>query len=71
MSLRCRACIKCRTYIVIHPDNPINQADIKNFERQHTGHTIMTADINEVKGVYAPSTNNGGANHNGESMENM
>lgn len=60
MSVRCRACIKCRTYIVIHADNPINQVEIKNFERQHTGHTVMTADLNEVKGVYSPFTNNGG-----------
>ena len=60
MSLRCRACIKCKTYIVIHADNPINQVDIKNFERKHTSHMIMTVDLNEVKGVYNPSTNNGG-----------
>ena len=59
MSLRVRACIKCRQYIVIHPDNPVNQVDIKKFERKHTGHTIMTSDLNEVKGVYTTSTNNG------------
>jgi len=60
MSLRCRACIKCKTYMVIHPDNPINQVDIKKFERKHTGHTVMTVEINEVKGAYSPSTNNDG-----------
>jgi hypothetical protein len=65
MSLRVRACIKCRSYIVIHPDNPINQADIKNFERKHTGHTIMTSDLNEVKGVYTPFSDNG----NGQSSD--
>jgi hypothetical protein len=59
--LRCRACIKCKEYIVIHPDNPINQVDIKKFERKHTGHTVMTVDMNEVKGAYAPHTNNGDA----------
>ena len=59
MSLRCRACIKCKTYIVIHADNAINQLDIKNFERRHTNHTIITVDINEVKGVYSPSVSNG------------
>ncbi|MFW9824291.1 MAG: hypothetical protein ACFFE4_15215 [Candidatus Thorarchaeota archaeon] len=60
MSLRCRACIKCKTYIVIHADNPVNQLEIKNFERKHTGHTVMTAELNEVKGVYSPITSNGG-----------
>jgi hypothetical protein len=60
MSLRCRACIKCKTYIVIHAANPINQVDIKSFERKHTSHTIITVDLNEVKGVYSPFTNNGG-----------
>ncbi len=58
--VRARACIKCREYIVIHPDNPINQVDIKKFERKHISHTIMTVDLNEIKGVYAPSTNNDG-----------
>ena len=65
MSLRVRACIKCRQYIVIHPDNPVNQVDIKKFERKHTGHTVMTSDINEVKGVYTISSNNG----NGQSSD--
>ncbi len=60
MSLRCRACIRCKTYVVIHAENPINQVKIKNFERKHTNHTIMTVELNEVKGVYSPSTNNGG-----------
>lgn len=60
MSLRCRACIKCKTYLVIHADNPINQVEIKNFERKHTSHMIMTVELNEVKGVYSPFTNNGG-----------
>ncbi len=60
MSLRCRACIKCKTYVVIHADNPVNQVQIKNFERKHTSHTIMTVELNEVKGFYSPVTNNGG-----------
>ena len=59
MSLRCRACIKCKTYIVIHADNPINQVEIKTFERNHTNHTIMTVDLNEVKGIYSPFSTNG------------
>jgi hypothetical protein len=50
---------------VIHPDNPINQVDIKKFERKHTGHTVMTSDLNEVKGVYTAQSNNG----NGQSSD--
>ena len=65
--MRARACIKCREYIVIHPDNPINQLDIKKFERKHTSHTIMTVDLNEIKGTYNPHKNNGKAN----SIENI
>jgi len=46
--------------MVIHPENPINQVDIKKFERKHTSHTIMTVDLNEIKGTYALSTDNDG-----------
>jgi len=58
MSVRCRACIKCRTYLVIHPSNPVNQVEIKRFEKQHLGHTIVTVDLNEIKGSYSSSKNN-------------
>ena len=68
ISLRCRACIKCKSYVVIHPDNPINQVDIKKFERQHTGHTIVTVDLNEVKGAYSSFTNNGASQSSEESV---
>ncbi|MFW9872956.1 MAG: hypothetical protein ACFFG0_07630 [Candidatus Thorarchaeota archaeon] len=57
--VRARACIKCREYMVIHPDNPINQVEIKKFERKHTAHTIITVDLNEIKGAYASFVNNG------------
>ncbi|MHA2277659.1 MAG: hypothetical protein ACXAC2_17905 [Candidatus Kariarchaeaceae archaeon] len=59
--VRARACIKCREYIVIHPNNPINQAIIKKFERHHMAHTIVTVDINEIKGTYSSFSNNGHA----------
>ena len=55
----CRACIKCREYLVIHPANPINQLEIKKFEKRHSLHTIITVDLNEIKGVYDPFKNNG------------
>lgn len=59
--MRARACIKCKEYIVIHPDNPINQLDIKKFEKRHVGHTIMTVDLNEIKGIYNLFKDNGAA----------
>ncbi|MFX0039153.1 MAG: hypothetical protein ACFE9C_16110 [Candidatus Hodarchaeota archaeon] len=62
MSVRCRACIKCRSYIVIHPSNPINQVEIKTFEKQHLGHTVVTVDLNEVKGSYTSVKNHGAEN---------
>jgi len=52
MIVRCRACVKCKQYMIIHPDNPINQLDIKSFERRHLNHTIMTVGLGEVKGLY-------------------
>ncbi|MEE9378117.1 MAG: hypothetical protein V3V33_08785 [Candidatus Lokiarchaeia archaeon] len=57
MSVRVRACIRCKEYIVIHPDNPINQVEIKKFEKVHLGHTVMTTDLNEVKGAYSSIKN--------------
>jgi hypothetical protein len=57
--VRCRACSRCRKYIIIHPGNPINQLEIKKFEKKHLGHTIMTVDLNEIKGMYEPFKNNG------------
>ena len=55
MSVRVRACIKCRMYIVIHPGNPVNMVEIKKFEKKHLGHTVVTVDLNEVKGTYSSS----------------
>jgi ribosomal protein L33 len=56
--VRCRACIKCREYIVIHPSNPVNLLEIKKFEKKHSRHTIVTMDLNEVKGIYESFKNN-------------
>ncbi len=62
MSVRARACIKCKEYVIIHPGNPINQVEIKKFEKVHLGHTIVTVDLNEVKGAYSSYKN--GTNEN-------
>ncbi len=51
--IRARACIRCKQYMVIHPESPINQLDIKKFEKKHLNHTIMTVGLGEIKGVYS------------------
>ncbi|MFW9998743.1 MAG: hypothetical protein ACFE9Q_05865 [Candidatus Hodarchaeota archaeon] len=60
--MRARACIKCREYVVIHPSNPVNQLDIKKFEKKHLGHTIVTVDLSEIKGIYSTFKDHGAEN---------
>ena len=50
--MRARACIKCKEYIVIHPNNPQNQTKIEFFERKHHLHTLITIDVDEIKDQY-------------------
>ena len=50
--IRARACIKCREYVIIYTNNPENQNVIKFFEGNHKGHTLITLDLDEVKGQY-------------------
>ncbi len=50
--IRARACIKCREYVKIQPDDPENQELIKSFEGNHKRHTLITLDIDEVKDQY-------------------
>lgn len=52
VQIRVRACMKCREYAAIHPENSANQGVIKLFEGKHRGHTIVTLDFNEVKGTF-------------------
>ncbi len=47
-----RACIKCREYVIVEPNNPKNQEGIKIFEEKHKGHTLITLELDEVKGKY-------------------
>jgi len=50
--LRSRACIRCKKYVIIQPNDPNNQKLIKMFESNHQGHNLVTLDLNEVKGIY-------------------
>ena len=47
-----RACIKCREYVMIEPNDPKNQVLIKSFEDTHKGHNLVTLDLDEVKDQY-------------------
>ena len=60
--MRARACIKCKEYVVIHPNNPLNQNKIDLFERKHHLHTLITVDLGEIKDQYQVFKNNGTAN---------
>ncbi len=65
--MRARACIKCRQYVKIWPNNPLNQNFIRVFEINHKGHTLITLDLDEIKDQYQIIKNNGS---NGSSEEN-
>jgi len=52
LKIRARACIKCREYVNIYPNDPENQNLIKIFETNHLGHTLITLDLDEVKDQY-------------------
>jgi len=57
--IRARACLKCKEYLLIYPSNPINQVEIKKFEKKHLSHTIMTVGFGEIKGLYRAFNSNG------------
>ncbi|MBY8981578.1 MAG: hypothetical protein KGD57_01405 [Candidatus Lokiarchaeota archaeon] len=49
LDMRARACLKCREYVLIHPDNPKSINRVSQFEKVHRGHTLIISDINEIK----------------------
>ena len=57
--MRARACIKCKEYMIIHANNPLNQNKISNFERIHHQHTLITVNLEEIKDEYQIINNNG------------
>jgi len=60
--MRARACIRCKEYVVIHPNNPLNQNKVNLFERKHHLHTLITVNIDEIKDQYQAFKNNGSEN---------
>jgi len=57
--MRARACIKCKEYVVIHPNNPLNQGKISHFEKQHHLHTLITVNLDEIRDQYTVAKGNG------------
>ncbi len=64
--MRARACIKCKEYMIIHANNPVNQNKIDYFERKHHLHTLITINLDEIKDQYQIIKNNGSNNHSNE-----
>jgi len=50
--MRARACIKCKEYMLIRPDDPNNLNLINKFEKNHRGHTLITLNFEEIKGTF-------------------
>ena len=50
--MRARACIKCRKYVLVRPNDPANLFLIKEFEKQHATHTLVTLDFSEIQDSY-------------------
>jgi hypothetical protein len=50
--MRAQACIKCREYLIIHPDNPVNKELLEDFKAKHRSHTLITVQYEEIKGQY-------------------
>ena len=66
--MRARACIKCKEYMIIHVNNPLNRSKIELFEKKHHLHTLITVNLDEIKDQYKIIKNNGS---NDSSKENQ
>jgi len=60
--MRARACIKCKKYVFIHANNPLNQTKLSHFQNFHSNHTLITVDLNEITEDYKLFNNNGSNN---------
>ena len=50
--MRARACIRCKEYVLVHPEDPKNLGEIKQFETKHDKHTLVTLDLGEISQEY-------------------
>lgn len=61
--MRARACIKCKEYVIIHPNHPLSQIKVNSFEKRHHLHTLITVNLEEIQDEYQIYKNNGSENH--------
>ncbi len=52
VKMRVRACFKCKEYVLIRPNDHKNLLLIKEFEKHHSYHAVITITLEEVKGQY-------------------
>jgi len=67
--MRARACIKCKEYMIIQAENPLNRDKINDFERKHHKHTLITVNLEEIKDQYQIIKNNGSENNPKETYD--
>jgi hypothetical protein len=48
-TLRARACLGCKEYMIVHPNSQKNATDLEIFRGRHAAHAVVTVDVNEVK----------------------
>lgn len=51
--MRALACIKCKEYVNIHTGNAVNNELLNDFKGKHRSHTVITVQIEEIKGEYS------------------
>ena len=50
--MKVKVCFKCEQYTPIHPENPISQAFVSEFEGMHHKHPVQTVNRDEVPKHY-------------------
>ena len=51
-NVRCKVCFSCKTYVVIHNNNPISQMILNLFEKFHSGEPTQTVNLSEIPKDY-------------------
>ena len=48
-TIKVRACVKCKVYVVVHTDNATSTDMLVKFERDHAGHMLITTPLDDIK----------------------
>ena len=57
--IRARACIKCKRYVLIQPENVVSQLIVKSFEKKHERHNLVTLELKEIIDFYKEAEEKG------------